>query len=53
MRSVRPDAVADAVVEALRTGKEELYVRREVTAIAKLVAGTPPWITERATGRPG
>ncbi|WAC91860.1 SDR family NAD(P)-dependent oxidoreductase [Mycobacterium sp. Aquia_213] len=47
IRLISPDAVADAIVGALRTGKEELYVPRELRAIAKLVAGTPPWIADR------
>lgn len=47
MRLVSPDVVADAIVGALRTGKEELYVPRELGAIAKAIAGTPPWIADR------
>lgn len=47
MRLVSPDVVADAIVGALRTGKEELYVPRELGAIAKVIAGTPPWIADR------
>ncbi|GBG40802.1 SDR family NAD(P)-dependent oxidoreductase [Mycobacterium montefiorense] len=47
MRFVSPDAVADAIVTALRTGREELYVPRELGTVARLVAGTPPWIADR------
>jgi short-subunit dehydrogenase len=47
MRLARPDEVGDAIVAALRTGKEELYVPRELGAIAKLVTGTPPWLADR------
>ena len=47
MRLLRPDEVGDAIVAAFRTGKEELYLPRELGAIAKIIAGTPPWIADR------
>lgn len=47
MRLINADVVADAIVGALRTGKEELYVPRELGVIAKVIAGTPPWIADR------
>jgi short-subunit dehydrogenase len=46
-RFVSPEAVADATVAALRTGKEELYVPRELGVVAKFVTATPPWIADR------
>jgi short-subunit dehydrogenase len=47
MRLLRPDEVGDAIVAAFRTGREELYLPRELGAIAKIIAGTPPWIADR------
>jgi short-subunit dehydrogenase len=47
MRLVSPYAVADAIVAALRTGKEELYVPRELSPLARFLAGTPPWLADR------
>ncbi|KMO74652.1 SDR family oxidoreductase [Mycolicibacterium chubuense] len=46
-RIVEPDAVGDAIVDALRTGREEVFVPRELGVIARLVAGTPPGIADR------
>lgn len=46
-RIVGPEAVADAIVEAVRTGREEVFVPRELGAIARLIAGTPPGIADR------
>jgi short-subunit dehydrogenase len=46
-RIVGPDAVADAIVDALRTGREEVFVPRELGPIARLIAGTPPGIADR------
>ncbi|WP_197517011.1 MULTISPECIES: SDR family NAD(P)-dependent oxidoreductase [unclassified Mycobacterium] len=46
-RVVGPEAVADAIIDALRTGREEVFVPREIGPIARLVAGTPPAIADR------
>jgi hypothetical protein len=46
-RIVGPDAVGDAIVDALRTGRQEVFVPRELGVIARLVAGTPPVIADR------
>jgi short-subunit dehydrogenase len=46
-RLVGPDVVADAIVKALRTGKEELYVPRELGPLANFITATPPWIADR------
>jgi NADP-dependent 3-hydroxy acid dehydrogenase YdfG len=46
-RVVGPEAVADAIVEAMRNGREEVFVPREIGPIARLVAGTPPAIADR------
>ncbi|OBA61143.1 hypothetical protein A5647_12115 [Mycobacterium sp. 1100029.7] len=47
MRVVSTAAVADAIVKALRTGKQELYIPRELGLLGSLVAGSPPWIGDR------
>jgi short-subunit dehydrogenase len=47
MRIVGPEAVADAIVDALRSGREEVFVPREMGPIARLIAGTPPGIADR------
>jgi hypothetical protein len=46
-RIVGPEAVADAIVDAIRTGREEVFVPRELGPIARLVAGTPPAVADR------
>lgn len=46
-RIVGPQAVADAIVAALHTGREEVFVPRELGPIARLIAGTPPGIADR------
>jgi NADP-dependent 3-hydroxy acid dehydrogenase YdfG len=46
-RVVGPEAVADAIVEAIRDGREEVFIPREIGPIARLVAGTPPAIADR------
>ena len=46
-RIVGPQAVADAIVDALRTGREEVFVPRELGPIARVIAGTPPGIADR------
>lgn len=46
-RIVEPDAVADAIVDALCTGREEVFVPRELGPIARLIAGTPPGLADR------
>lgn len=46
-RIVGPERVAAGIVGALRTGREELFVPRELGPVARLVAGTPPAISDR------
>ena len=46
-RIVGPEAVADAIVDALHTGREEVFVPRELGPIARLIAGTPPAVADR------
>jgi NAD(P)-dependent dehydrogenase (short-subunit alcohol dehydrogenase family) len=46
-RIVGPEAVAAAIVDALHTGREEVFVPRELGPIARLIAGTPPGIADR------
>ena len=45
-RIVSPDAVADAIVDALRGGREEVFVPRELGPVARLIAGTPPAVSD-------
>lgn len=49
-RIVGPEAVADAIVDALRTGREEVFVPRELGPVARLIAGTPPRVADRLKG---
>ncbi len=46
-RIVGPEAVADAIVGAMRSGREEVFVPRELGPVARLVAGTPPATADR------
>jgi len=46
-RIVGPEAVAAAIVGALHSGREEMFVPRELGPIARLIAGTPPGIADR------
>lgn len=46
-RIVGPEAVAHAIVDAIRTGREEVFVPRELGPIARLIAGTPPAVADR------
>jgi NAD(P)-dependent dehydrogenase (short-subunit alcohol dehydrogenase family) len=46
-RIVGPEAVAAAIVDAIRTGREEVFVPRELGPIARLIAGTPPGVADR------
>ena len=46
-RVVAPEAVADAIVDALRSGREEVFVPRELGPIARIIAGTPPVVSDR------
>lgn len=46
-RVVGPELVAAAIVDALRTGRPEVFVPRELGAIARLIAGTPPALSDR------
>ena len=46
-RIVGPQAVADAIVDAVRTGREEVFVPRELGPIARVIAGTPPGVADR------
>ncbi len=47
---VGPQAVANAIVDALRTGREEVFVPRELGPVARLIAGTPPRFSDRLKG---
>ncbi len=46
-RVVEPEKVAAGILDALRTGREEVFVPRELGPVARLVAGTPPGIADR------
>ena len=46
-RVVGPEAVAGAIVHALHTGREEVFVPRELGAIARLITGSPPAVSDR------
>ena len=46
-RIVAPEAVADAIVGALQSGREEVFVPRELGPVARMIAGTPPAISDR------
>lgn len=46
-RIVAPEAVADAIVRALGDGREEVFIPRELGPIARMIAGTPPFIADR------
>ena len=46
-RIVGPDKVAAGILDAVRTGREEVFVPRELGPIARLIAGTPPAIGDR------
>ncbi|MGB8389577.1 SDR family NAD(P)-dependent oxidoreductase [Mycobacterium sp.] len=46
-RIVGPEAVAEAIVDAMLSGREEVFVPRELGPIARLVASTPPAIADR------
>ena len=46
-RVVGPEVVADAIVDAITSGREEVFVPRELGPIARLVAGTPPAVADR------
>lgn len=41
-RTVEPSAVGEAIVDALRTGRPELFTPRELGPVARLIAGLPP-----------
>ena len=41
-RTIPASAVGEGIVDALRTGKQELFVPRELGPVARLVAGLPP-----------
>ncbi len=47
VRIVGPEQVADAIVSALRSGREEVFVPREMGPVARLIAGTPPAVADR------
>lgn len=49
-RIVGPEAVANAIVDALRAGRQEVFVPRELGLVARLIAGTPPPIADRLKG---
>ena len=42
IRTVGPEMVAEAIVDALRTGRQEVIVPRETTVLARLAAVLPP-----------
>jgi NADP-dependent 3-hydroxy acid dehydrogenase YdfG len=46
-RIIGPEAVAHAIVDALRSGREEVFVPRELGPVARLIAGTPPGVADR------
>ena len=46
-RIVGPEAVAEAIVDAMRSGREEVFVPRELGPIARLITGTPPSVADR------
>jgi NAD(P)-dependent dehydrogenase (short-subunit alcohol dehydrogenase family) len=53
VRTVEPTMVADGVVDALRTGRAEVIVPREITVLAKVIGALPPRASDafkRATG---
>lgn len=41
-RTVEPSSVGEAIVDALRTGRPELFTPRELGPVARLIAGLPP-----------
>jgi len=41
-RVIEPAAVGEAIVDALRTGRQEVFVPRELGLPARLIAGLPP-----------
>jgi short-subunit dehydrogenase len=41
-RVLEPSAVGEAIVGALRTGRAEVFVPRELGPLARLIAGLPP-----------
>jgi NAD(P)-dependent dehydrogenase (short-subunit alcohol dehydrogenase family) len=47
IRIVAPEAVAEVIVDAIRSGREEVFVPRELGPIARLIAGTPPAVADR------
>jgi NADP-dependent 3-hydroxy acid dehydrogenase YdfG len=46
-RFINPGVVGDGIVAVLRSGKEEVYVPRELGPLCRFVAGTPPWLADR------
>ncbi len=46
-RVIGPEVVAGAIVDAIRNGREEVFVPRELGPVARLIAGTPPAIADR------
>lgn len=47
-RVVGPEKVAAGIVDAVRSGREEVFIPRELGPIARLIAGTPPAVADRA-----
>ena len=39
--------MADAIVDAMRIGRQEVFVPRELGPIARLIAGSPPGVADR------
>ncbi|OBI51232.1 SDR family oxidoreductase [Mycobacterium sp. E796] len=46
-RIIGPEVVADAIVDAIHSGREEVFVPRELGPVARLIAGSPPAIADR------
>lgn len=47
LRTIEPAALADAVVDAMRTGREEVIAPRETTPLAKLIGALPARTSDR------
>lgn len=46
-RIVGPEKVAAGIADALRTGRDEVFVPRELGPVARLIAGAPPGVADR------
>lgn len=45
-RVVSAQDVAEAVLRSVKQGHEEVFVPREIGALARFVAGSPPWLSD-------